>query len=245
MPAATANADRMIDTGLPTFRRMPLAANATPFTGSVMGDDGATGFGRTVSGPEFFRGFARDQVRTDDASPVAGGMVSEVDSGLGICRIGLAGIAQIDVAKRRQVYASDDNTFNTTGTGALIGEVIAIESPGVALVMYRTIEHRVAGLPVNGFATLPDVSGFFGYTQLNKLLTITPTANRTWAPPAAAECTGHSYTIKVLGTGGTFTFDPAGAELVDGAATYVLTAVNGRMATYTSTGSAWLVTALI
>lgn len=237
MTAASANKDRQINSPS-QLRRILMQASANPYQGSFA-SLAATGYGRELVSGEPFVGIFRDQLRTADMAAADGDLRWEADGGRFLGVIPLTGVAQDDVAHKRLVYASDDDTFNMTGSGTLVGCVIGVSATDRAIVSFWTYERQQTGGPFNGFETLADAPATLTTLQLDKLLIINPGAARTLTLPAAADCTGRTFTIKTLAAQ-VVTIDGAGAETVDGAATCVLTDAANDVITIMSTGTAWL-----
>lgn len=239
MPAATANKDRQIPMGgIPQLNRLSLEISANPYIGSAI-SPASDGHSHELVSGEPFQGFAREQVRTADAATADGERRLSVDAGFFLANLPLTGVAQDDVAHGRLVYASDDNTFNMTGSGTLIGKVRGIAATDLATVACFTADVAQHGGPFRGFETLADAAATLTTFQLDKLLSITPTAGRTMTLPAAADCTGRCFTIVTLAAFA-ITADGAGAETVNGTATFAGGATVGSVLRIMSTGTAWV-----
>jgi hypothetical protein len=109
------------------FEAYPLAAGATVFEGSAVGDNGA-GAVRALQAGDVFRGFA------DNSYSVANGDVNARVRWRGVAKLPVTGLSATSVGAL--VYASDDGTFNLTSSGnSLIGRIIRLSSnTGFALV---------------------------------------------------------------------------------------------------------------
>lgn len=241
MTAATANKDRKIQTGIPQIRRLLLEISANPYVGSAI-SPAADGYSHELVSGQPFQGFSREQIRTADAPAADGDLRLEVDGGIFVAEeLPLTGVAQDDVAHKRLVYASDDNTFNMTGSGSLIGVVIGVAGTNLARVLCRSYEHQQTGGPFNGFETLADAAATLTTSQLDKLLLITPTTGRTLTLPPAADCTGRTFTIMTLAAFA-ITLDGDGSETINGATTNNTADAAYDKITIMSTGAAWLIT---
>jgi len=241
MTAAAANKDRQIPTGgIPQLNRLPLEISANPYTGSAI-SPAADGYSHELVSGEPFQGFAREQVRTADAATADGERKLETDSGFFLANLPITGVAQDDVRHRRLVYASDDNTFNMTGSGSLIGVVRGVAGTDLATVACFTAEFAQHGGPFLGFETLADAAATLTTSQLDKLLLITPTAGRTLTLPPAADCTGRTFTVMTLAAFA-ITLDGNDSETINGAGTNNTADAAYDTITIMSTGTAWLIT---
>ncbi len=239
MPVATANKDRQIPMGgIPQLRRLSAEINANPFVGSAI-SPAADGHSHELLTGEAFQGFAREQIRTAEVATADGERKLEVDAGFFLANLPLTGVAQDDVAHRRVVYASDDNTFNMIGSGSPVGVVVGVAGTDLGTVMCRTADLQPNGGPFNGFETLADAGATLTTSQLDKVLSITPTAGRTLVLPIAADCTGRCFIIVTLGAFA-ITADGSGAETVNGTATFAGGATVGSVLRLISTGTAWV-----
>lgn len=239
MTAASSNKDRKINTPA-QLRRLLAEISANPYQGSVIGL-ATDGYAHEIATLDNFVGFAEQQVPTRDAALADGDSYINTLGGLLIAVLPLTGVAQDDVVHGRLVYASDDDTFNMTGSGALIGQVVGVYGTDLGVVACRTHEHQQHGGPFNGFVTLADAAATLDTRHLDKLLVITPSTGRTLTLPPAADCTGRSLTVKTLAAQ-VVTLDGNGAETIEGSATFTaLDAVND-VATFISNGTAWLLT---
>ncbi len=241
MTAATANKDRQIPMGgIPQLNRLSLEINANPFVGSAL-SPAADGHTHELVSGQPFQGFAREQVRTADVATADGERKVEVDSGFFLANLPLSGVAQDDVNHRRLVYASDDNAFNMTGSGTLIGVVRGVAGTDLATVACFTAEFAQHGGPFLGFETLADAAATLTTSQLDKVLLITPTTGRTLTLPPAADCTGRTFTVVVLAAFAV-TADGDGAETINGATTFAAADAAYDTFTILSTGAAWIIT---
>lgn len=119
MAALTQNSARSGGGG--TFRRIPLAANAAPFQGSLLGYDSA-GNARPLVAEDKFAGLARSK---PEPSATAGVAKVEADSGIFTFRAPtITGITPGRAAIGTKVYALSDNDLTNVSTAAtLIGAV--------------------------------------------------------------------------------------------------------------------------
>jgi len=238
MTALTVEADRAHFGGIK--RRLPVEISANPYAGSAL-SFAADGYVHELTSGEVFAGFCVETIQTKDAASADGSRHVEVQSGAFTSLLTISGVAIDDVQHRRKVYASDDNAFNMTGSGTLIGEVIGLDTSGKAIVLCQTPGYDTSdgGYASGGIETLADAPATLTTAQLDKLLVITPSAGRTLTLPVAADCTGRTFTVKTLAAQ-VVTLDGNAAETVDGAATSVLLDAANDVLTIMSTGSAWL-----
>jgi hypothetical protein len=234
MTAAAANYDRGVEGA--KLARLPLKASQVPFMGSAMSTE-TTGYVKTLATKEPFKGFAREQVRSVDSPAADGDQLIELDGGIFLAKLPIAGVAQDDVRHCRRVYASDDNAFAMAGSGSYIGRVVGVASSGVAWVLCIPQEYQQSG-PFCGFETLADQAATLTTAQLDKLLLITPGAGRTLTLPPAADCTGRTFTVKTLAAQ-VVTLDGDGTETIDGATTTVLMDAAQDTLTILSDGANW------
>lgn len=239
MTAATANKDRGVSAQA-MLNRLLLKAASVPFAGSAMSAAAADGYAHVLVSGEPFQGFSRDQLRSKDTGASDGDVRWEVDAGRFLAVLPLTGVAQDDVVHKRLVYASDDNAFNMTGSGSLIGCVVGVAGTNLGIVLCRTYEHQQTGGAFNGFETLADAAATLTTSQLDKLLLITPTTGRTLTLPLAADCTGRTFTVKNLAAFA-ITLDGNGSETIDGAATFAAADAANDHVQIMSTGTAWLI----
>lgn len=240
--ALTAPADRSVSSlTQSTKSRQPLATSAKPFQGSIMGIT-TTGTLRPLTAGDVL--FAVSERNLDAADVVAsdGGQYHTVDRGILGVILPLTGVAQADVGKRRQVYASDDGTFTFTPAGnTLIGPVVGVWGTNQAVVQLIPHHFVSPGPGALGLRDLTDVDATLTTADLDKIIRQNNTAARVITLPPAADCAGRFITVVKNGTAAfSITIDANAAEQIDGATTLVLTATAARdRATIYSDGTAW------
>jgi hypothetical protein len=118
MAALTQNSARSGSGGI--FRRIPLAANAAPFQGSLLGY--ASGLARALVAGDKFAGLARTK---PEPSTVAG--LAKVEADTGILQFRAAAITGLSGGRAdigTKVYAANDNDLTNVASGnSLIGSV--------------------------------------------------------------------------------------------------------------------------
>lgn len=115
----------------------PVAASIIIYEGAAVGLTVAAGVARPLNGGavDVFAGFA--QKKADNTGGAAGAQRVSVCS-LGYVELLVAAVAQTDMGK--QVYATDDDTFNLVATGAVyIGRVHRFVSSGKCVVAFNAM----------------------------------------------------------------------------------------------------------
>jgi hypothetical protein len=137
MTVLAVEADRAITGG--DYRRLPSASASVPFSGSAL-SYGAGGYVHRLVAGELFAGFAKSTIQSKDAATADGGRYIEATGGVFLATLPVAAVTVADIGTR--VYATDDNTFTFTQTGAEsdIGRVVAVQSSTLAIVECRTQE---------------------------------------------------------------------------------------------------------
>lgn len=238
MTALTKEADRCVTGG--TLRRLPSAASAAPFAGSLLAIS-TTGYAAILTAGRPFAGICRTTIPSANAAVAAGDTEIEAICGLFQIAVAISGAAAADALTRRKVYASDDNVFTFTPTGnTYIGEASGYDALADKLIVAcRTAD----AVPTGGFCplgieTLADAPATLTVAQLDKLLLITPGAGRTLTLPAAASCAGRCFTVKTLAAQ-VITLDGNASETIDGAATHALVDAINDVITIMSDGTSW------
>ena len=120
----------------PVFEEIPLIASDIIYRGAAVGENSSTGNARPLSGGDNFLGFA--EAKADNASGSIGDVNVKVRS-RGIVKLTVTGVTADDdlgVA----VYASDDNTFTTTASGATqIGKLIRWVTSTTCYVYFESL----------------------------------------------------------------------------------------------------------
>lgn len=237
MTALLTDKDRAPTGGLQSSR-LPLAASAICFVGSLLTrrTDGAVN--RLVAG-EPFAGVAVRRVEAVDwaASGAANGDRSiDCVTGRFFMLVTLT-VTAADGIKRRKVYASDDDTFTFTAVGnTYIGEVVEPLGTTQAVLECTTHENRDAAPGINGVITVADAPITLDMTHVGKVVRMVPTAARAVTLPPAADWVGKFITIQNGGGAFAITVTPNGAEKVGTAASLAQAATGGRTTTVYSTG---------
>lgn len=239
MTALSNEVDRAATGGV--LRRLPLAASAAPFAGSLMSINTA-GYATILAAGRPFAGVCRTSIPSANAPVSAGDSEAEVTSGRFRMAITLSGAAAADAVKRRKVYASDDATFSFSPIGnSYIGNACGYD----ALADKLLVEAQTADMPATGGAcslgveTLADAPATLTVSQLDKLLVINPGAGRALTFPPAADCAGRTLTVKSLAAQ-VITLTGNAAETIDGANTCVLIDAANDVLTLLSDGVKWL-----
>ena len=116
----------------------PVAAAATIFRGSAVGDNGA-GYARQLVAADPFRGFAA--AKADNAAGAAGAEEVEVrKSGeVELSVVGVTGVGDID----EPVYASDGNAFTLVAAGnTAVGKIIRYIGGTTVVVYFEAAARR-------------------------------------------------------------------------------------------------------
>lgn len=147
---------------LPELNDLPVAASATIYEGSAVGDNGS-GYARQLNAGDPFRGFALR--KADNASGAAGDVDVHVRQ-KGRIVLTISALAITDVGK--PVYASDGNTFTlTASTNTHVGRVIGWVQTGRGVVEFdasRGGDGAVAALTDNSGGTASDTIAAIGGT---------------------------------------------------------------------------------
>ena len=238
MTAASAAQSREVD-ALSNLIRLPIKAAAVPFQQTLAGLDSG-GYLRGLVAGDPFMGFHRLGILAADAAVADGDFKAEVEFGYLIAKLPLTSVAQDDVVHKRQVFASDDNTFTFTPTATLIGTVVGVAGTNQAWVACIPTHLRTPAACSQGYEVLADAAATLTTAQCNKLLVITPGAGRTLTLPAAADWAGQFFTIKTLAAQ-VITVEGNAAETVDGAANFAGLDAANDVATFYSIGTAVLI----
>jgi hypothetical protein len=119
------------------FGEIPIIASDIVYAGAAVGD--SSGNGRPLAGGDAFMGFATE--KTDNASGSAGDKRIKLRS-KGYVKLVVTGVASEDDYDAT-VYASDDNTFTLTASGASsIGKVHRWISSTTCIVYFEGESHR-------------------------------------------------------------------------------------------------------
>jgi hypothetical protein len=253
MAALTLNTDRRLSGG--DQRNLPSQASAVPFEGSLLGIN-ATGYVGALTAGQPFAGVCELGIIARDAASAAGSRYIRARSGLFTAVFAIAGVTRADVTARRRVYASSDNDLSLTAEAGntYIGDVVDLYTQlgGVTngvVVQCRTIDQQMYGAGIDGGVgaeTLADAAATLTISQLDKLLYIPNTAARTLTLPAAASCTGRSFSIlKTTAASFAFTLQGNAAENINGANTAASGTAQYSQMTVRSDGSQWFVTSKI
>jgi len=226
MTAAAANYDRGIDLSIGgLIGHLKAEAAANPFQGSAL-SFAADGQAHELVAGEPFAGICISRIKTADAGAADGDVTIPAAIGLFLARLPISGVAQDDVAHRRLVYATDDNTFGfdpATATASLIGAICGFPTSGYGLVICAT--HGFQGLLQGnlGFRkTAATGNQTLTTNDVDKTILVPNTAALTLTLPAAADWAGRRMRIMkttAAGGGTAVTLDGSGDETINGAAT--------------------------
>ncbi len=140
MTALAVEADRAVTGG--KFSRLPSANAAVPFSGSAL-SYGSGGYVHPLVAGEIFAGISRETITSAKSATADGSRYIEASTGEFICTLAIT-VAVTDIGRR--VYATDDNTFTFTQSGAetYFGKVIGVQSSTLAIVLCKTNDEHVA-----------------------------------------------------------------------------------------------------
>lgn len=141
MTTLAKNTPRAYDLG--EVNELPVIASDIIYEGAAVGDN-ASGYARPLVSGDPFRGFALAQADNSDGS--AGDVNVRVQM-RGKVVLTFSSIAITDVGK--DVYASDDNSFNIAATGTRIGYVHRWISSTQAVVAFEQAHGYQADLDVS------------------------------------------------------------------------------------------------
>lgn len=242
MTALAQDANRSANGGI--VRRVPLAASANPYVGSLLSINSA-GYANELVAGEPFLGICEKTIPTAQVAVSAGDVRVECRSGAFTGIVTLTGVAQDDVLHRRPVYASDDNTFTFTAIGnTRVGVVIGVEATNTAIVLFLTSEEKMANTVV-GVKTLAATGNQTLTTaDLGKLILMPNTAGHTLTLPSAADCAGNGFTFKkTTADAQAITITRAGSDTIDGATTFAsCDAQYDTVSIVSDGGTAWHIT---
>ena len=240
MTALAQNADRRIAGG--DFAPLPVQASANPFQGSLLSLP-ATGYAHELVAGEPFAGICTEQIATANVASADGGRTVNAISGEFLFEMALTGVAQDDVAHRRPVYASDDNTLTFTPTGnTFVGVVVGVSATNVAIIQGKT--NRCCPIAQRGTRSLAATGNVTLTTaDLDKVILLPSTGAQTITLPASADCAGRSITFKkTTADAVAATITPASGT-IDGAANHAaIDAANDTITAYCD-GTNWYITA--
>jgi hypothetical protein len=240
MTALAQNADRRIAGG--DFAPLPVQASANPYQGSLLSLP-ATGYAHELVAGEPFAGICTEQIATANVASADGGRTVNAISGEFLFEMGLTGVAQDDVAHRRPVYASDDNTLTFTPTGnTFVGVVVGVSATNVAIIQGKT--NRCCPIAQRGTRSLAATGNVTLTTaDLDKVILLPSTGAQTITLPASADCAGRSITFKkTTADAVAATITPASGT-IDGTANHAaIDAANDTITAYCD-GTNWYITA--
>ena len=240
MTALAQNADRRIAGG--DFAPLPVQASANPYQGSLLSLP-ATGYAHELVAGEPFAGICTEQIATANVASADGGRTVNAISGEFLFEMALTGVAQDDVAHRRPVYASDDNTLTFTPTGnTFVGVVVGVSATNVAIIQGKT--NRCCPIAQRGTRSLAATGNVTLTTaDLDKVILLPSTGAQTITLPASADCAGRSITFKkTTADAVAATITPASGT-IDGAANHAaIDAANDTITAYCD-GTNWYITA--
>jgi hypothetical protein len=252
MAALSQNTDRRAEFNQNSIRRnLPLLASQVPYQGSLLSYDTSTGFVRTLTAGQPFAGIAMHQILSRDTPTVNGGAPNvEAITGLFTFVAVISGVTQADITARRSVYASNDNDLSLTAAAGntLIGYLVDkyTQIGGVTngvIIQAITHDFQQRDLGLAGIETLADAPATLTVAQLGKTLLIPNTAARTLTLPAAASCTGRTFTVmKTTAAAFAFTLQGNAAENINGANTAASTTSQWAKLEIISDGAAWYIT---
>jgi len=125
--------------GHPDVNEIPIIASDIVYAGAAVGESGSTGTGRPLVGGDNYMGFATE--KCDNASGAASAKNIEVlQSGVAkLTVVGVASAGDYDAT----VYATDDNTFTLTSSGAsAIGKVKRWITSTTCMVYFEATSKR-------------------------------------------------------------------------------------------------------
>jgi len=138
---ATLSADnpRVFETGHDNhINELPVIASDIIYLGAAVGEN-SSGYFRPLSGGDNFEGFAIAQV--DNSSGSAGDKNVKVYQ-RGVVTLSVTGVTAV-TDEGSTVYASDDDTFTTTASGAsAIGKIIRFVSGTTVQVLFESTSVR-------------------------------------------------------------------------------------------------------
>lgn len=111
--------------GHPSYNELPSIADDIVYAGAAVGESSTSGTGRPLSGGDNFMGFATE--KCDNTGGSAGDLsIKLLDRGVALLSVtGADGINDYDAT----VYATDDDTFTLTASGATsIGKIKRYDS---------------------------------------------------------------------------------------------------------------------
>jgi len=235
MAALTVNKDRGISGGI--RRRHYLEASANPYVGSFA-SFAVDGYIHELVAGERFAGVFDEQVLDKNKPAADGDILVGVRQGSFLAHLTVSGAAQDDVAHRRWVYASDDNTFTfTAANNTPIGQIVGLDGSD-AIVLCLADEDMGGVLSKTAAYTMRAHDAgktLYGDTS-GGAFTV------TLAP--AADWTGKRCTFVRTGSGANaLTLDGDGSETIDGSATYAALDAQFDTVTLESDGSNALIVA--
>jgi len=243
MTALSLEANRSMMGGY--VRRVPLAASANPYVGSLLTINSA-GYANELVAGEPFLGVCEKSIPTAQVGASAGDVRVECRCGTFVGIVTLTGVAQDDVAHRRPVYASDDATFSfTANANTKVGVVIGVEATNTAIVLFQSSDE--ANGEVTGVKTLAATGNQTLTTgDLGKLILMPNTAGLTVTLPAAADCAGGKLTFKKTSADAqAVTIDGNASETIDGSANFAACDAANDTVTIVCDGSAWQIVAKV
>jgi hypothetical protein len=143
----------------------------------------------------------------------------------------------------RAVYALDHHTLTfNAGAGSRVGRIVAVESSGTVRVRLAP-EFSTTRTENQQTLSLADASATLGIGHMNKTLLMSNTAARTLTLPSVSTVRAGAWfrLIKVSSAAFAITLDGAGAETIDGSATFSGVDAQYDTVLLLCTGSEWVI----
>jgi len=127
----------------PVYNDMPVIASDIIYSGAAVGNagtgSGLDGYARPLVGGDEFEGFAEG--KADNSSGAAGAVKVKLKQ-RGVVKLSVTGVTGA-TDKNSTVYATDDNTFTLTASGAsAIGKVVRYISGTTVMVAFEAVGLR-------------------------------------------------------------------------------------------------------
>ena len=177
-----------------------MAASATIYEGSLVGDNGS-GYARALVAGDPFLGHAYRQVIESTGS--AGGATVKVRSGRYRAQVTISAIAITDVGK--DVYGSADDTLTlTVGSNSFVGTVVRYVTTNTCVVefqpqMANIPNHEHTATSDGGKLTSPRIITGINDTNGNELIKVTATGSAVNEITLGNAATGNVVTITASG----------------------------------------------
>lgn len=220
---------------------LPVDDNVVIYKGAFVGRNRATGYVRPLTTGDEFLGVAYRRADNTGDGHAAGAINVRLHQSIDIVHA-ISGVSLADVGK--DAYASADGELTLDPKGASrMGRVTACPSAGTARVRCQptqSVSGVLEGMPL---IELADADATLTLDDVNRVLLMANTAERTMTLPTAASVRAGGWIRFVKTSADVFsiTLDGAGSETIDGATSLATIDAQYDSVLMVSTGAEWVV----